>query len=247
MFRKKHVLFTLVLVMLMSLFLSACGNDEELKVLQQENQYLKQRIEELNSQLGTSTITESVVESSIRKVDGENRLYFEKIEGDIVFPNALTVPGAKDDVNNSYIQIGTIFRYKPSNNWVTRLVGTTLELSHPSKISGTLKSIGVLNVLPEAEVRQVLQNFYQGFPSTTVNYRKVYLDTATIGLISTTTMDVEGKEHGLTVGYFGVGEYGLLLTLQYEKAEDNGFIQQELVDTLVKSIMVADRSIALEQ
>lgn len=242
--RNRKFISLLSVILVISVLLTACGGKEELEVLQQENAYLKQRVDELTAQIGTSTITESVVENSVRQVDGENRLRFEKIEGALVFPNSLTLPNSKDDVNNSYIQIGTFFRYKPSNNWVTRLSGTTLELSHPSKISGVIKSISVKERILEGDMQGLLQSFYKGFPSTTVKYRKIYIEDLLVGMTSTADIDVEGKPHTVNVGFVNYGETGILFLVQNEKNETG--VHQELIDTMLKSIAYMDRNLILE-
>ena len=234
---------------LLLLLLAACGDskkyEEEIAALQSQVESLQNIKANLEQQLQDMTIQEVKPESSLRQVEGSVVPIFETIDGVIKFPNPLVLPNSKDDVNNSTIRIGSRYTVTPSSNWRLSLDGTTLNVAHPSKIWGSLKSVTYTgDGLTEEDMRSILQSFFKGFPGTTLTYRKLYIDDRLTGLLVRAPIEVDQKEYVVNVGVNARNEYGFLMLFAYEKTDDA--VQQELVDLLIRSMKFGDSSVKLE-
>lgn len=205
--------------------------------LQAQNKTLKEQIEGL-------TVTEVAMETSLYAVEGETVPSFHTIDGQIKFPNKLQIPYSKEDINNSNIMVGSMFKYTPSDNWLVRLKGATLEVSHPSRIWGTIKAVSVDEPVPEPQMKPLLQGFFKGFPATTIEYRKIFMEDQVVGLIAKAKIPVNKKEHVVNVGFMTRGEYGQLFLFDYE--DNKTGVQQELIDLLISSGTFADSKVKLE-
>ncbi|MNV28190.1 hypothetical protein D3C71_1193730 [compost metagenome] len=241
---KKSLSFLLVCSCFLLLF--GCGSDgsAEIESLKKDNQFLESTVEQLKLKIENATVTEVAKESSLKIVDGAP-IGFETINGKITFPNAIKLPDSKDDVNNSYVMVGSRFKYTPSSNWVFKMNGTTLELYHPaSKINGSIKSIATKEGLrDEAIMKQILQNFYTGFPTTTISYKRLYMDEYVVGLLSYAKITVDSKPMTAIAGFLTRGEYAQLYLFAYA---DDGGVQEELVNLLIASGTLGDVKIKIE-
>lgn len=235
------VVFALVLV----ITLTGCGDSvEEIRQLEEQIEGLTLQNSSLQSQLNNMQITEVAMETSLRVVEGSNIPTFETIDGLIKFPNKLELPNSSNDVNNSNMVVGSRFKFTPSSNWLVRMEGASMHATHPSSIWGTIKAITVKNSLSESEMKPLLQGFFEGFPSTTITYRKAFMDDRVVGLLAKAPITVDGKEYVVNVGSLTRGDYGLLILFVYE---DNGMgVQQELIDLLIGSCSVGEAKLKLE-
>lgn len=209
---------------------------EEIAVLEEENVGLQKRIENMS-------VTEEVIDSSLSVVDN-TPMFNLKEDGKLVFPNKLIVPNSKSDANNSIIRVGTTFTYKPSDNWVYRLKGGTLELTHPMKIWGTVKAISTEEIVPEDQLKDILQPFFKDFPKTKISYRKIFMDEVAVGMLATADIPVNNKKHVVNVGFISIGDYGQLYLFNFEEVDK--VTQQELVNLFITSCSIGDVKFTLE-
>lgn len=227
--------------------LSGCGDaaqKAEIKELKTTVEALEQENLSLQEYLDGMSITEVRGDSSLQVVDGKTVPEFVTIEGKLKLPNRLKLPNASDDANNSNILVGSQFKYTPSSNWLVKMNGATLELTHPSKIWGTVKAVKVLESVLEPEMQGILQSFFSGYPTTTISYRKVFMDDRVVGMIADAEITVDSKPYMLNVGFVTRGEFGQLYLFTYEITEQA--VQQELIDLLVNSGRYGDSKIAIE-
>lgn len=240
-------IFGVLVFIIVSLLLSACGSKEKDKIiedLRSQVQELQEENEDLQARLDSMTIMEVSPETSLREVETSDVPVFEKIDGKIVFPNKLELPDSADDVNDSFIRVGSRFTLVPSNNWQMVLTGTNLELSHPMKIWGRVKAVAVKEPVPEKDMQGLLQKFFKGFPSTTVSYRKLFMDERVTGMLASADIKVDNKPYNLNVGFVTRGENGLLFLFTYE-ITDKG-VQQELIDLLLGTVRYGDVYLKLQ-
>lgn len=206
---------------------------------------LEQNGADLQAQKDGLTVTEVGVETSLKEVEGSNTYAFETIEGKIKFPNKLTIDETQNDANTSYIQVGSTFKYKPSDNWVVRMKGSTMELNHSARIWGNIKSVTYDGErLDEAVMKAKLQGFFNKFPKTTIEYRKIYMEENVVGMLAKANITVDKKPHVVNVGFLTRGETGQLYLFDYE--DDQSGVQQELVNLLISSGYVGDTQLTLE-
>lgn len=217
---------------------------KEIKNLKATIESQKATINQLNKDIEGLGITEVQHDSSLKEVEGSKVPIFETIDGKIVFPTRLDMPNASEAANNSNVLVGDKYKFKPSTNWVMRLQGSTLELSHPSKVWGNLKAISIAEPLPKDTLKQLLQGFYKDFPGTTITYRDIFIDGRNAGMLSRAPITVDDKPFVVNAGVIQKGEYAMLILFAQE--EDGSGVQQELVDLLISSGHYGDYKISLE-
>lgn len=242
----KKKLKATTLLMLMLCPVVGCGKEKvtETDVLEQTIAKQKEQIAQLESDIKNMQITENKVETSLREVEGSKVPTFETIEGKIVFPIKLEMPNATEAANVSNVLVGTKYRFSPSNNWLLRLKGATLEVNHPSKVWGNIKAVSIKETVSKEILHKLLQGFFKGFPATTITYREVYIDSKNAGMIAKAPIKVDDKPYVVNVGIIQKGEYGLLLLFAHE--EDGTGVQQELIDLLLGSGKYGEYAITLE-
>lgn len=246
---KYSLIFVLISVMLV---LTSCGDKtKEINEYKAQIEALEGQVESLQNikasleqQMQDLTIQEVVPESSLRKVEGTRVPVFETIDGVIKFPNALILPDSKDDVNNSNIRVGSRYTVAPSSNWMLSLNGVTLNASHPSKIWGSVKAVTTKEAVLEAEMQPILQSFFDGFPATTISYRKIFIEDRVTGMLASAPLVIDGKDYTINVGFSSRGENAILMLFAYE--HENVGVQQELVDLLIRSMRFNESNLKLE-
>jgi len=216
---------------------------KEIKGLQEQVESLEKENAGLQKRLSNMSITEEVVDSSLSIVDN-TPMFNLKEDGKLVFPNRLLIPDSKSDANNSMIRVGTSFVYKPSDNWVYRLRGGSLEVAHPMKIWGVVKAITVNDIVPEENMKAILQPFFKDFPKTTISYRKIYFDELAVGMLASAEIPVNNKKNVVNVGFVTYGDYGQLYLFNYEVVDK--VTQQELINLLITSGGIGDTKLTLE-
>lgn len=187
------------------------------------------------------------METSLQRIVGSDVPVFKRIDGILKFPNKLQIPNSSDDVNNSRIQVGSYFTYTPSDNWAVRVRGTILDMSHAQKIWGSIKAVQVDDSSSsdgQTDPKTIIQDFFKGFPATTIKYRKLFMDEYSVGLLGNATITVDNKKYKLTVGYLTRGEAGQLYLFGYE--DNKSGVQQELIDLLIGSGVYGDSKIKIE-
>lgn len=247
---KAKKLLVVVGLTLTTTTLSGCSIGTWFNQSKQISQYEAQienqsnQIKTLQSQLDNLQITEVTPETSLKQIEGAEVPTFETIDGALKFPNAIQVPNSGEDINNSNVMVGSMFRFVPSNNWVMRMRGTTLEFSHPTKVWGSIKSVSITDPMPANDMQPVLQGFFNTWPKTTIRYRKVFIEDNVAGMIASADLTINDKPSVVNVGFIQRGDYAVLVLFQFEKQE--GGVQQELVDLLLSSGTFADSKIKLE-
>lgn len=238
--------FTLIGVATVALMASSGCTDsgKKIKGLESQIETLQTQNQRLQDEKNSMQVTEEVIESSLRIIEGSTVPEFQTIEGKIKFPNSIKVPDSNGDVNKSNIMVGSMYRFAPSTNWQVRMNGANLSLAHPSKVWGEIKAITVKEYIPEDNMKSVVQPFFTNFPATNIKYRKIFMDDRAVGLLARADITVDKKPHVVNVGFLTRGEYGLIFLFDYE--DNNTGVQQELVDVLISSGFVGDTPIRLE-
>lgn len=264
--RKKKitkVVITIILTILLLIgiftgyyFLSTGLNDsrvlklnEQVATLEETIKSKDSKISELRKAVEDTTVKEVVPETSLQRIEGSEVPEFWLIEGDFIAPNKLEIPTVSDDVNNSNIQIGSSFKFKPSENWLIAIKGTTVEFSHPTKIWGKIKALTHKDRVQEVDMKETIQNFFIGYPSTTISYRKVFMGDYVAGYMGKAEITVKDTETGiekvmiLNIGFAQRGDY----TISFMFANDKeSVVAQELIDLFLKSITFGEVSLKLE-
>ena len=242
--RKKGLLIGLGLLVMVAGCTDPEGYKAKIEELEAQVLSLESQNEQLALEMGELTITEETIDTSLQTVEGSNVPVFKKIAGSLILPNKLQIPGATDDINNSYMMVGSMYKFFPSNNWIAKMDGASLKLAHPSNIGGTIKAVGATTDIYEEDMKPIVQSFFTNYPKTTISYRKIFMDDYVVGMMASAPITVDGKENKVTVGFAKRGEYGVLFLFNYE--DDGSGVQKELIDLLISSGMVGDSKLKLE-
>lgn len=149
------------------------------------------RIAELLQAIEDTTVKELVPTTSLQRVEGSEVPELWLPEGDFIAANPLVIPFTSDGVNDSYVQIGQKFVFRPSDRWSLISQGATYEFGHPQKIWGKIRALSASDKVPAEEMQQIVQNFFVGYPATTISYRKVFIDDNIVGLIGKAKITVK--------------------------------------------------------
>lgn len=148
-------------------------------------------VAQLQQEIEDTTVKELVPETSLQRIEGSQVPELWLMEGDFIAPNPLTVPNTEDDVSDSYIQIGSKFVFRPSDQWVLSSQGSTYIFGHPQKIWGKIKSLSVDELVPEENMQKIISDFFVGYPATSITYRDVFIDDKKVGMIGRAEITVK--------------------------------------------------------
>ena len=146
---------------------------------------------QLEQAIADTTVKEVVPITSLQRVEGSQVPELWLIEGDFIAPNLLEIPGTSLGVNDSYVQIGQKFVFKPSDRWVLTSQGATFEFGHPQKIWGKIMALSAKETMPEAQMQDLIQKFFTGYPATEITYRKIFIDDRVVGKIGKAPITVK--------------------------------------------------------
>jgi hypothetical protein len=223
--------------------------DEQVETLNNTIKNKNETINDMSDEIESTTVKEVVPTTSLQRIEGSNIPEFYLIEGDFIAPKTLNIPTLIEDVNDSYLQVGSRFRVVPSKNWLIKSEGATIELSHATKIWGKIKANRHdERVKLEENMKNIIRTFFEDFPSTTIDYRNIYIDDNTVGmmgkaLITVTDEESVEKSMVLNVGFAQRGENTLNFMFLHEK---ENVVGQELVDLLLTGTKYADDNLKLE-
>ena len=149
-----------------------------------------QEVATLQQAIADTTVKELVPTTSLQRVEATNVPELWLPEGDFIADKPLEIPNVSDAVNDSYVQIGQKYVFRPSDRWTLISQGTTYEFGHPQKIWGKIKALNISDKVPEESMQGIIQNFFVGYPATTITYRKVFIDDNIVGMIGKATVTV---------------------------------------------------------
>lgn len=204
----------------------------------------------LQNQIAGMTITETPVSTSLRDLTGEGIPQFVLLDGKIVFARPLEIPNASTDVANSIIRVGSMYRFEPSEKWLLAIRGSEVNISHPANIRGKLRTVQIEDFNNEQILTDRVKTFFSAFPKTDISYRKIYMNDTVGGIMGTADVDVVGSDgktkvkHRINAGLVNWGDFGLLYV--FDSQLDESGLQQEIVDTFIRSGYYGDVKINLD-
>ena len=140
------------------------------------------KVEELNQAIADTTVKEVVPTTSLQRIEASQVPELWLIEGDFIAPNPINLPDATESVNDSYMQIGQKFTFRPSDRWVITSQGATYEFGHPQQIWGKIRALSVEELVPEDNMKTLISDFFVGYPATEITYNKIFIDDRVVGM-----------------------------------------------------------------
>lgn len=247
----------LVMALVLTLTLVGCRDDNPLKkknkkelielveTLVDEVESQEDRIEELEEML-KGVQEEKDPSAAISEIDdGTGRLTFNSIDGKIQFPVPFEYPGSTQAPNTSSVGITATLRVVPSNNWVTVLDGTTLELEHKSGISGIMRAGQIMETYDMNGLQdEVMSVFFEELPPTTVQYNRLFLDEQWWGLEAQAPTKIDNKDAQIRCGMVGLGEQSLTYIFVYQGEKDN--TKDETITSLLRTVEMMGMPLRIE-
>lgn len=151
-------------------------------------------VAKLEEEIADTTVKELIPETSLQRVEGSNVPELWLMEGDFIAPNPLIIPDTVDGVSDNYVQIGSRFVFRPSDQWIMSSRGAIYEFGHPEKIWGKIKALTVKELVPEAQMKQLISDFFVGYPATSVIYRDIFLDERVVGKMGKAEITVKYED-----------------------------------------------------
>lgn len=252
MYKVTKVISLMLVIGSLGVFLSGCDKTvqkqkKEIASLNATIESLEAEIDDLTEAVNDTTVTESKMTTSLQKVDGKIVPEFRFVEDTLVFPNKLELPGAKIDVATTKINVGSKYSFSPTDKWATRMEGSAVHVNHPTKIWGTLKALNIEDIegLRSEDVKKdLLQQFFVGFPATNITYSKIYIDENNTGMMAYAPITVEEQNYGVIVGFNIRSPYSLSFLFTF--ADDGSGVQRELVNSLLKTVQYGSSQLAFE-
>ena len=140
------------------------------------------KVEELNQAIADTTVKEVVPTTSLQRIEASQVPELWLIEGDFIAPNPINLPDATESVNDSYMQIGQKFTFRPSDRWVITSQGATYEFGHPQQIWGKIRALSIEELVPEDNMKTLISDFFVGYPATEITYNKIFIDDRVVGM-----------------------------------------------------------------
>lgn len=140
------------------------------------------KVEELNQAIADTTVKEVVPTTSLQRIEASQVPELWLIEGDFIAPNPINLPDATESVNDSYMQIGQKFTFRPSDRWVITSQGATYEFGHPQQIWGKIRALSIEELIPEENMKNLISDFFVGYPATEITYNKIFIDDRVVGM-----------------------------------------------------------------
>lgn len=214
-----------------------------------------QKVEELNKAIADTTVKEVVPTTSLQRIESSIVPELWLIEGDFIAPNPIDLPAATESVNDSYMQIGQKFVFRPSDRWVVTSQGATYEFGHPQQIWGKIRALSIEELIAEENMKTLISDFFVGYPATEITYNKIFIDDRVVGMRgraqvtvkytddgslpepsedgTVSTENVHEKDIVINVGFLQRSDYALSFIFVYDA--EGGSNSQELIDLLLRS------------
>lgn len=152
------------------------------QTIQDNNAAHQQEVAQLNEAIADTTVKEVVPTTSLQRVEASQVPELWLIEGDFIAPNLLELPFTSTSVNDSYMQIGQKFVFRPSDRWVITSQGATYEFGHPQKIWGKIRALSSSDMIPQDSMQKLISDFFVGYPATEITYNKFFIDDRIVGM-----------------------------------------------------------------
>lgn len=246
--RKKVIAVTIAIIIAFSCV--GCGGEKSKSELQKEVSTMammmqedEQKIKSLESAL--QALGGKDIGNEIKMVkSGSGDISFVEVKDVIVFENPLTYTGAVDAASDGYINVTKNVAIMPSSNWLVRLLGSGVELNHPSGISGTLRVGRIMSIIQQKElINAVLGPFISSLSPESVSYGDLFIGDTCWGKNAIVKVGKDKESKVVIVGALGHANTSIVYAFAYEGEEDK--IKNEVVEVLLGTVRVNGASVTV--
>lgn len=177
--------------------------------------------------------------------DGSGNLTFTTYDSTMIFPSSFAYPETCEISGNSSISIVPNITIVPTDNWICKLNGATLQLEHTTGISGTVK-VGQISKLYDKEKLQsdVMSPWFSGITSGSVMYSNIFMKGISWGTQAQTKIFIDEEPAYLKCGMIGFGNYSVIYTFVYRGEQDQ--TKDESVDLLINSLNILGQDVTVD-
>ena len=252
----KIVLILLIIAMLVCITgcknkkdpLTKLSKDELVEIINGQLEDLNDKDEEIKElKDGLKGVqTENGPTSAIISIgDGKGRTTFNSVDGKIIFPKPFEYPGSTQAPNTSSVNITSTLSIIPTNNWITVLDGTTLELEHVNGTKGIIRAGQIKQAYNREELqKEVMNEFFSELPPSDVIYKKLFLNDQWWGIEGLTSTTINENKAYIRCGMLGLGEQSFVYMFLYDGEKDSG--KDEIIISLLRTIKMFGQQLRLE-
>lgn len=254
----KSVSKLMILTIIGAILITGCGKSEDKEYEDMSKDELITEIYDLesrNSKLFTENANYKKLISSIDSSgstlpaistmnDGSGNLTFNTYDSKMIFPSTWQYPGSKEISANTRIVLAEHFSVAPSNGWITKLSGASLELEHTNGVSGLIK-VGQIEDMYDTKLMkdEVVAPWFSSFSKETVIYTDIFVDNRMRGVQAKTPIYIDGEEAYLKAGIFGLGEYSVQYVFVYRGINDAS--KDEVIDAILNSMTLLNLDVSI--
>lgn len=171
-------------------------------------------------------------------------LTFNSQDAKIIFPTTFQYPNSTEASPNGSISIVDNVSVIPGANWTTKLNGTSLEMSHSSGISGTIKVSTITTVQTSDVIKnEVVMPWFQNIPAETLTTNDIFLSNASSGVQVKTPTMIDSENAQLTCGMLANGTNAVVYVFVYRGDKDSN--KEENIANVVNSIKVFGNNVSV--
>jgi hypothetical protein len=170
--------------------------------------------------------------------DGTGRFTFNSVDSKIIFPAAFTYPNSRPIAPDGELEITRIVKIKPSNNWICRMNGASVELEQTiNSISGTVKVTEISEqVMVDQLQSEVLSPWFASIPNSEVIYKDIFINNAVFGKQAEVPIMIDSMEARLVCGMTAYGSYAITYVFVYRGKEDA--TKNEVIRSIINTISI---------
>lgn len=256
-FNSKKYMGALAVSLLSLSMLTGCGDKdleyedmnkdqllEEVYALEAKNQSLFVENAQYRSLLTVLDSSGSTAPAISTMNDGSGKLTFNTYDSKMIFPSTFVYPESKEISANTKIVLADNFSVSPSNGWITKLNGASLELEHSNGVSGLIKigSIDDVYLMDKFE-DEVMKPWFDQVTNETVVYSDIFVNKRKWGTQAKVPINIDGEKAYLKAGMYGIGDYSVQYVFVYRGANDPA--KDEIIDSLLNSMVLLGLDVSI--
>lgn len=232
-------LIAMSLILILVLGLTGCGGGKSKEDLERENATMLQMLKDSEDKIATLEATIKALSGSDANdvISSINTGVINEIKGTLVLPVQMEFNGFTEAPGAGKLVIAQNVAISPSNNWVVKVKGSTVELGHQSGIHGIIK-IGTIQdmIKPEQIDNDVLKPFYSKLAKGGVTYKNIFAGDTCWGRQVQFSTSI-GKDTGIvTAGAVAVNGVAVMYNFVYKGNLDS--TKNELIEILLKTMTI---------
>lgn len=255
-------LISIILASIMMLSLAGCKKEDPNRdpLLDESKETLVQMINDMNTDMATYLNRITELEDVLKRVDeekgptsaitklndGTGKETFNTVDNTFTLPIEFKYPDSAQAPNTSSINISEAVKITPTSNWVCKLNGTTLELSHSSGIAGTI-TVGSLSRDAQkflvTDLQPYMDELLKELPIDSKRPSKLFLNDTQFGVDNISHTYIDQEDAMLRLGLLGYGDVSIQYVFVYKGEQDSA--KDETIISLMSTVKVWNNQLSI--